>query len=172
MAYFDGIATPVIKGFLGLCLVSGLLTLPAHGQAAAEAAATTSVSGGIAAASPKANVMPNALPSSLPPGSAHLPSSAARRSPEKIRRELEAKAGKNAGKLLIRSLSGEAQVWIDGEPVGKTPLLLIIAPGKYEIELRGMRDERAKTQVALLPKETQELSIQLELRYPTRVTWQ
>jgi hypothetical protein len=90
-------------------------------------------------------------------------------SQEENRRNLEAKSGKNAGKLMIRSSPGEAQIWIDGKPVGKTPLLLIIASGKYEIELRGPRGETAQTEVALFPKETRELNIRLELRYPTRV---
>lgn len=168
MTYSGGTVVPVIKKFLGLCLVSALLTFPALGQAVAEAAGTTSVSSGITA-SPKTTLTPTALPSNALSGSAHLPFDPVLPSQEKNRRDLEAKAGKNAGKLLIRSSSGEAQIWIDGKPVGKTPLLLIIASGKYEIELRGPRAETAQTEVALLPKETRELNIRLELRYPTRV---
>jgi hypothetical protein len=169
MTYSGGTVDPVIKKFLGLCLVSGLLTFPTLGQAVAEAAGTTSVSSGITA-SPKTTVMPPALPSNAPTGSVHLPSYPVPPSPEKNRQDLEAKAGKNAGRLLVRSSSGGAQVWIDGKPVGETPLLLIIAPGKYAIELRGPRAETAQSEVALLPKETRELNIRLELRYPTRVT--
>ena len=169
MAYSGGTVAPVIEKFLGLCLVSGLLTYPALGQAVAEAAGTTSVSSGITA-SPKTTVMPTALPSNAPSGSAHLPTTPVPPSQEKNRRDLEAKAGKNAAKLLIRSSSGEVQVWIDDKPVGKTPLLLIIASGKYEIELRGPRAETAQAEVALLPKETRELNIRLQQRYPTRVT--
>lgn len=153
---------------MGLGLVSALLTVPALGQAVAEAAGTTSVSSGVTA-SPKTTLTPTTPPSNAPSGSPHLPFDPAPPSQEKNRRDLEAKAGKNAGKLLIRSLSGEAQIWIDGKPVGKTPLLLIIASGKYDIELRGPRAETARTEVALLPKETRELNIRLELRYPTRV---
>lgn len=163
MSHSGGKVVPTISKFLGLCLVSALLTFPALGQAVAEGAGTTSVSSGITA-SPKTTPPPNA-----PSGSAHLPSDPTPPSQEKNRRDLEAKAGKNPGKLLIRSSSGEAQIWIDGKPVGKTPLLLIIAPGKYDIELRGPRAETARTEVALLPKETRELNIRLELRYPTRV---
>ena len=168
MTYPGGTVVPVIKKFLGLSLVNTLLTFPALGQAVVEAAGTTPVSSGITA-SPKTALTPTALPSNAPLGSAHLPSHPVLPSQEENRRDLEAKAGKNAAKLLIRSSSGEAQIWIDGKPVGKTPLLLIIASGKYEIELRGPRAETAQTEVALLPKETRELNIRLELRYPTHV---
>ena len=168
MTYSRGTVVPVIKKFLGLCLVSALLTFPAFGQAVTEAAGTTSASSGNTA-SPKTTLTPPTLPSNAASGSAHLPYDPAPPSQGKNRRDLEAKAGKSAGKLLIRSSSGEAQIWIDGKPVGKTPLLLIIAPGKYNIELRGPRAETAWTEVALLPKETRELNIRLELRYPTRV---
>ena len=169
MTYSGGTVDPVIKKFLGLCLVSGLLTFPTLAQAVVEGAGTTSVSSGITA-SPKTTLTPTTLPPNAPSASAHLRSDPAPPSQEENRRDLEAKAGKNAGRLLIRSSSGEAQVWIDGKPVGETPLLLIIAPGKYAIELRGPRAETAQSEVALLPKETRELNIRLELRYPTRVT--
>jgi hypothetical protein len=168
MTYSRGTVVPVIKKFLGLCLLSALLSFPALGQAVAEAAGATSVSSGITV-SPKTTLTPTTLPPNPPSGSAHLPSDPAPPSQEENRRDLEAKAGKSAGKLLIRSSSGGAQIWIDGKPVGKTPLLVIIAPGKYDIELRGPRAETARTEVALLPKETRELNIRLELRYPTRV---
>lgn len=168
MSHSGGKVVPTISKFLGMCLVSALLTFPALGQAVAEGAGTTSVSSGITA-SPKTTLTPTTPPSNAPSGSAHLPSDPTPPSQEKNRRDLEAKAGKNPGKLLIRSSSGEAQIWIDGKPVGKTPLLLIIAPGKYDIELRGPRAETARSEVALLPKETRELNVRLELRYPTRV---
>jgi len=168
VTYPGGKVVPIIEKLLGLCLLSALLGFPALGQAVAEAAGTTSASSGITA-SPRTTLTPATLPPNAPSGSAHLPSDPAPPSQEKNRRDLEAKAGKNAGKLLIRSSSGEAQIWIDGKPVGKTPLLMIIAPGKYDIELRGPRTETARTEVALLPKETRELNIRLELRYPTRV---
>ena len=168
MTHSGGTVVPVIRKFLALCLVSALFSFPALGQAVAEGAGTTSVSSGITA-SPKTTLAPTTPPSNAPSGSAHLPSDPAPPSQEKNRRDLEAKAGKHPGRLLIRSSSGEAQIWIDGKPVGKTPLLLILAPGKYHIELRGPRAETARSEVALLPTETRELNIRLERRYPTRV---
>jgi len=73
MTYSGGTVDPVIKKFLGLCLVSGLLTFPTLAQAVVEGAGTTSVSSGITA-SPKTTVMTPALPSNTPSGSVHLPS--------------------------------------------------------------------------------------------------
>lgn len=169
MTYSERATALIVTKICGLCLLSAAFAVPAFAQAAAEAAGATSVSSAIAA-SPKPMVMPKVQPSNVPSGSAHLLSYPAPPPQETNRRDLEAKAGKNPGKLLIRSTSEEAQVWIDGKPIGSTPLLLIVAPGKYVIELRGQRAETARTEIALLPKETRELNIRLELRYPTRVT--
>ena len=53
--------------------------------------------------------------------------------------------------------------------VGKTPLLLVLAPGKYEVEMRGARGETGKSTVDLLPRETRELLVKLHSLYPARV---
>ena len=168
MPYTQRAAVLVAAKLLGLYFLYALFAFPVLAQAAAEATAATSASSAVAI-SPKQSVIPNTLPTNVASGTPHLPSYLALASQEINRRDLEAKAGKNAGKLLIRSIPGEAQVWIDGQPIGTTPLLLIVAPGKYGIELRGQRAETARTEVALLPKETREVAIRLQLRYPTRV---
>ena len=86
------------------------------------------------------------------------------------RRELERQAGRDAGKLLIRSSSSaEAIAWINGKLVGSTPLLMLLAPGQYKVELRGARSEFAQGNVDLLPNETRELVMELEQRYPSQV---
>jgi len=54
--------------------------------------------------------------------------------------------------------------------VGKTPMLLVLAPGSYQVEMRGTRGETAKSRVDLLPRETRELPLKLQLLYPARVT--
>ncbi len=91
--------------------------------------------------------------------------------PEVINREaLEQHAGKNACKLLLRSVPSAAQVFVDGAFVGDSPLLLIVAPGKYQIEMKGRRLEMAERAVDLLPRETREVALSLTTRYPTRVT--
>jgi hypothetical protein len=85
------------------------------------------------------------------------------------RKELEARAGKNAAKLMLRSKPGEADVKIDGKPVGKTPILLVLAPGQYDVVMNGKRMDHAEQKVDLLPKETREFMLPLKQLYPTSV---
>jgi len=155
-------------------IVGMLLAPPAKAQAITEAASSSSLSSSVAA-SAKPMQMPNSLPSvsSAPSGtSPHLlaPTLSLAAQVETNRRVLEQKAGRNAARLLIRSDPSQAQVWIDGKPVGTSPLLLIVPPGNYNIELRGSRQENGRQEVALLPKELQEVTVKLVLRYPTHVT--
>jgi len=90
------------------------------------------------------------------------------------RRALEAKAGKDAGKVMLRSQPDGAWVMINGKGVGKTPLLLILAPGAYHVEMHITQRESSQKQVDLLPKETREVLLTLPARYPNRVevSWQ
>lgn len=88
------------------------------------------------------------------------------------RKALEQRAGKDAGKLLLRSSPGEALIYIDGTPVGRAPLLLIVPPGKYKVEMRGPREAFAERIVGLLPNETQQVALTLLLRYPAKISVQ
>jgi hypothetical protein len=88
------------------------------------------------------------------------------------RQALEQHAGKNACKLLLRSTPSTAQVFVDGAFVGNSPLELVLAPGKYQIEMRGQRLDSARRLVDLLPRETREVALALTARYPTHVTAQ
>jgi hypothetical protein len=88
---------------------------------------------------------------------------------EANRQALESKAGTDGAKLLLRSTPSQAQVWINNQDVGNTPLLLIVPPGKYVVEMRGTRQETGKQELALLPRETREVAIKLDLHYPSRV---
>lgn len=85
------------------------------------------------------------------PTSAHLPM----RSVEDIvganRRALDARAGKDAAKLILRSAPNSAWVRIDGKAAAKTPLLLIVAPGVYKVEMEGAQMESGRSEVHLLP---------------------
>jgi hypothetical protein len=54
--------------------------------------------------------------------------------------------------------------------VGRTPLLLIVPPGKYKVEMRGKREEVGERLVGLLPNETQDLALTLASRYPARIS--
>lgn len=90
------------------------------------------------------------------------------------REALAAHAGKHAAKLMLRSVPNDAGVWIDGKAVGKTPLLLILAPGVYSVEMNGgPRDDSGSRRLGLLPGETREVVLPLAPRYPAhlRISW-
>lgn len=90
--------------------------------------------------------------------------------PEEVnRKELEKNAGPNPAKLFVRSLPGKADIFVNGKIVGQTPLLLLVAPGKYKIEMRGLRQESASETVGLIPKETQTVVLTLKQKYPSTV---
>jgi hypothetical protein len=148
-------------------LLSAYSSHAIHAQATAETAGATAVAGS-AAASAKSPAIP-AMPSASNPSKSHLtiPSGPP---PEVINRQnLEKHAGADAAKLLVRSTPSGSHVWIDGAFVGNTPMLLIVAPGKYHVDLRGPRQETGSQIVDLLPRETREIASTLTAHYPTRV---
>jgi len=162
----------VVSGF-GACQF-------ASAQAAAETAGATSVAGSVAG-SIKAPTFPkfpttpaagSSTAAAAPSGtgsSPHLVGGVAPAPQESNRKALEGKAGKDGGKLLLRSTPVEAEVWVNGLIVGKTPMLMVLAPGKYQVEMRGARGQTGKQSVDLLPRETREVSVRLEQLYPARV---
>ena len=147
----------------------------------ASAQAAVEYGGATAAAKTGASIKPPNLTMNMPKPSAVRPSAANKSGTYLIiatspaadivnRRELEQKAGKDAGKLSVRSLPTAARVWINGKFVGTTPLLLIVPPGKYHLELQGKRLDSSEQDIALLPRETREIAVPLRARYPTRVS--
>jgi PEGA domain len=91
--------------------------------------------------------------------------------PEVVNRNaLEQRAGRDAGKLFVRSTPSGARVLINGAFVGNTPMLLIVPPGKYQVEVQGQRLESGRQTVGLLPRETREVAIRMAVRYPTTVS--
>lgn len=157
-------------------LPHGLLLLPffcvpcrvAQAQTAAEYAGSTSVSGGMASEAKPPGW--TAIPSKDQGASPHLAASSGPPTDVANRQVLEQHAGKDASKLLLRSTPSGARVWIDGALVGTTPMLLVLAPGKYKLEMRGQRLDFAERAVDLLPRETREVALPLAVRYPTRVS--
>jgi len=148
-------------------LLGSAFSLAAQAQAVAEAAGTTSVSASTTGAA-KPAMVPK-LPGAAVSGSQHLIESSGPPPQETNVREFQAHAGKDAGKILLRATPSEAQIWVNGKIVGKTPLLLMLAPGKYEVEMRGARGESGKSTLDLLPRETRELQVKLRSLYPARV---
>jgi PEGA domain len=158
---------------LAVCLLASLFSSPSLAQSAAESAGASSVSA--TTASQPNQPKPNASATSTnAAGDSNKPQHVAAPSgppPEVLNRQaLEQHAGKNACKLLLRSTPNAAQVFVDGAFVGESPLLLIVSPGKYQIEMRGRRLEFGERAVDLLPRETREVALSLTSRYPTRVT--
>jgi PEGA domain len=157
-----------LASFLAMLAILCAFTVPsARAQAAAEAAGTTSVSA-TAASQVKPPVF-STTPGADPGKPAHLALPVGP-PPEVVnRRNLEQHAGPDAAKLLLRSDPIGSQVWINSDFIGKTPMLLVLAPGKYQLELRGPRQEYAKRSVDLLPRETRDIATTLTAHYPTKV---
>lgn len=86
------------------------------------------------------------------------------------RKALEEHAGPDGGKLLVRSVPSGARVFVNDSYVGHAPLLLIVAPGAYKIQVQGAGEASAEKTVNLGPKDTQEVALALTARYPDRVT--
>jgi hypothetical protein len=158
---------------LPVCLLIPLVSTVASGQSAAENAQQSAAAP--AAAPLQAKPDPPATPATTAqdaPKTQHLAAPPGPPSDLANRRALEQHAGKNACKLLLRSIPATAQVFVDGAFVGNSPLELVVAPGKYQIEMRGQRLDSARRLVDLLPRETREVALSLTARYPTHVTAQ
>ena len=151
--------------FLLLCVVPA----SSRGQAGVEAAGADSVSAGAATAASKA--LPASLPHPAPESKfSYIPEREGPPPDEANRKALEQRAGDDAIKLLLQSVPSEAMIFIDGMFVGRTPLLLIVPPGKYKVEMRGKREEFGERFIELSANETQQLTLTLEPRYPTSIT--
>jgi hypothetical protein len=145
-----------------------LAASPCRAQAAAEAAAATgaaSVSAG--SSKPAAPANAKSGPASASP---HLSASDAPASDEANRKNFEEHAGRNPGKLMLHSTPTGAQVYVNGLYVGHAPLLLLLAPAKYKIEMRGARQESGRRTIMVAAGETQEVVVTLSSLYPGKVS--
>lgn len=172
----------LLRNAAQIALLLVLATSCAFAQAAAEyGGATSGISGSIAGTNLMKNVTLPDTSGSKPSTLMTQPSSSAgvnknyifdsmrQGSVAENRKDLEAHAGENAAKLMLRSKPSQADVKIDGKPVGKTPLLLVLAPGQYDVVMNGDRMDHAEQKVDLLPKETREFLLPLKQIYPTTV---
>jgi hypothetical protein len=78
---------------------------------------------------------------------------------EKNRQDFADNAGEKAGKLLLRSVPSGAEIFINDLFVGRTPQLMVIAPGQ----------ESEHSTVGVMPKETQTVLVRLNQKYPASV---
>jgi PEGA domain len=86
------------------------------------------------------------------------------------RKKFEENAGKDAGKVLLRSVPSGASIFLNHMLVGHAPLLLFLAPGRYEVEMRGEREESGHRVLVVIPKRTQSMVIDMSERYPPSVS--
>lgn len=139
----------------------------------ADAQATASSAGAAAPSGPTYTVMGGATSSparsQTQSKSPHIADSGGPPADEVNRKALEQRAGSDGGKLLLRSVPNGAQVFLDGAFVGRTPLLLIVPPGKYKVQMRGQRETSSERVVGVASKETQEIALTLAPRYPEHV---
>jgi len=162
-----------MRRICNVMMLLGLFGLSPHGaraQDVAESAAMNSYST-IAAQSAKSPSPPLTMTSPVKQStSPHLMARTGPPPEEVNRKEFQDNAGENAGKLLLRSVPSGADIFINELLVGRTPLLMVIAPGKYTIDMRGPRQESGRSTVGVVPKETQTIVINLNPRYPTSIS--
>jgi len=167
-----------MKAFLKVSVAAALLAgMGLLSQLNAQTMGTTTLSGSVV---PQSGTQPSGTPPPAPapkaeasvatPVSTFTPASL----PADVtnRKALEQRAGKDAAKLVLQSVPSNAMIYIDGMFVGRTPLLLIVPPAKYKVEMHGQRDGFGERLIGLLPKETQQLTLTLELRYPAKLSIQ
>jgi hypothetical protein len=158
---------------LPVCLMIPLGSAVASAQSSAESSGQSSAAPAAASvqAKPDAQTTP-ATTAQDPANPQHLAAPLGPPSEVVNRQALEQQAGMNACKLLLRSTPSTAQVFVDGAFVRNSPLELVLAPGKYQIEMRAQRQDSARRLVDLLPRETRDVALSLKARYPTHVTAQ
>jgi PEGA domain len=176
------LSSPVKKNAMQrMCKVATLLLVPflvpclGFAQAAAETAGATSASAGMSAgvkapAVPATPNTPAAAPSAPPKDSPYITLREGPPPEDINRKTLEEHAGKDAAKLLLRSSPSGARIYVNELFVGPSPLLLIVPPGKYRVQMRGERQELGERVVGLLPNDTQNITIVLAPRYPARIS--
>jgi len=152
-----------------LATLSSLCANGAHAQDTAEAAAATSAASTTAHATP-APTFNTPLPAGQ--SSPHLLARTGPPPEEINRKDFEDNAGDKAGKLLLRSEPSGAQVFLNHLLVGRTPMLMIVAPGNYKVDMRGPREAWGHGSVGVMPKETQTVVIKLNREYPSSITIQ
>jgi PEGA domain len=150
-----------------LLWVSTQVASVAFAQGAASSSGSASASGGnYTVMGSTSSSKPSPQPQNK---SAHLVDKGGPPADEANRKALEERAGSNGGKLLLRSTPSGAQVFIDGAFVGRTPLLLIVSPGRYKIQMHGPRESFSERTAEVVAQETQEIALKLSERYPEHV---
>jgi hypothetical protein len=160
----------VMREIWKIALLLGVLVLGAPStqtQTAAEPAVTASFLRMAAQAARATNLTLATPPKPTP--SPHILERSGPPPDEVNRKEFEDNAGEKGGKLLLRSVPSGADIFINDLLVGRTPLLMVMAPGSYRIEMRGARDDTGHANVGVIPKQTRTVEIDLKQRYPSSI---
>ena len=162
--------------FSRILWASMLLSLGSSLYSSARAQATTEAAAATGAASVSAGSSKSATSSaanrSRPAKSAYVAAPSGPPADETNRKSLEANAGPDAGKLMMHSVPAGAQIFVNGLYVGHAPLLLLLAPAKYKVEMRGQRQEFGQRAISLEARETQEIVVTLASKYPGKISTQ
>jgi len=171
----------ILAGWWAAVVLTLLCTpLEVRAQAAAEygSLASSAAAAGARAKAPSPGIVfPGAKPSAAAPKAASRSS----RSMEPLTlptgpsaatlncNALRERAGSDAAKLSVRSVPDRSMVWVDGLFVGTTPMELELAPGAHRVEVDGTGMKIHRQTIELSPKQSQELVVQLEPRYQTKI---
>jgi hypothetical protein len=155
-------------GLILLAIVFACVGL-SWGQAAVEYGGATASMGAVGTGVRPTEVRTSPSPATPGVSSITLPARTGPPPDVANRQALEKQAGNAAAKLLLRSVPSNARVWFDGKFVGRTPLLLLVPPGKHVVQMQGDRQEHGGEQVSLLAHETRDVEVPLAERYPTTV---
>lgn len=157
-----------------LLLLACVCATYVNGQAVMEyghmAAVVSASASAVSSVTKKLSALPTKQPHPL-----SIPAVGSSVTAEEANRDaFEASAGKHAAKLMLRSDPTAARARVDRKPVGRTPLLLVVAPGVHVVELSGgTRSDYKRQRIDLLPSETREVVLRLAPRYPAqlRISW-
>ena len=152
-------------------------TAAMHGQAGAEYGTMTSGSAGVAATvvkPPISNAGPqpgnaSSAGTSTSLSSTYIPSGTAEAAAKTNRQFFQDHSGPGGAQVSLHTVPNQAQAWIDGKFVGKTPLDLKLAPGHHRVLVRAPNMQDAVRELDLAAKQTQPIDLSLKSAYQGQV---
>lgn len=153
----------------------------AHGQAAAEYGAMTAKIGGTTAAAAKSPLPNLTIPLGSPapaakkssaPAPAGAPAAAlptADQAAAANRLGLQRRAGPDGADISFTSVPDHAQVFVDTQFVGSTPMKLKLASGRHRIYVTAPNMVASDQVIDVTPKQIREIVLSLNPRAPKKI---
>jgi hypothetical protein len=152
----------------------------AYGQAAAEYGAMTAKMGAATAAAAKVPLPNIVIPSGSAPARKASPATApAASAPTRLptvdeaatanRLGLQRRAGPEGADISFRSVPEHAQIFIDTQFVGASPLKLKLAPGPHRVYVTAPEMLASDQQIDVAPKQIREIVLSLNPRASKKV---